>query len=214
MVGLTPGEEYARRLSRDALRSGELTPILPRHGVYLRSYSRRTRHQEPRFADLFAATFRRLPLEARRRILGWWRKNRRSFNPFAPEIVLATREWMGKTRQERRGVWALVTKVGTAMYFHAATVATTPDHVVCDLIAHELAHVYQWASGWRPTGDPAQDSLDEEHANKLVVLWGFEVDTIDDWAERDPDVDVSTPAGRRPRRTSPGVGRSRRRSGP
>lgn len=50
---------------------------------------------------------------------------------------------------------------------------------MCDLIAHEIAHVLQWASGWDiDRMDPFEC---EEQADWLVFNWGFSVDAMDEW---------------------------------
>ena len=36
--------------------------------------------------------------------------------------------------------------LGAKLYFHSLMIPEMPDNVVQDLIAHELSHVYQWAS--------------------------------------------------------------------
>ena len=75
-----------------------------------------------------------------------------------------------------------------------------PDALVCDLIAHELAHVFQWVSGWNLI---EEDSYAVEvHADTLVKLWGFSSDAIDEWARAEGitkvvDLDGLSPRQRR-----------------
>jgi hypothetical protein len=76
-----------------------------------------------------------------------------------------------------------------------------PDELVRDLIAHELAHVYQSSQGvfcikqsrgigrvyvdrdGQYAGD--KDAI-EDHANELIDEWGFDSCSISDWFhERD-----------------------------
>jgi len=60
---------------------------------------------------------------------------------------------------------------GCRLRFWSRIVAAMPDALVCDLIAHELAHVFQWVSGWNLI---EEDSYAVEvHADTLVKLWGF-----------------------------------------
>jgi hypothetical protein len=55
-----------------------------------------------------------------------------------------------------------------------------PDTLVCDLIAHELAHVYQWGTGWNLL--EANRYAVEADADCEVEQWGFSADGIDEWA--------------------------------
>ena len=52
-----------------------------------------------------------------------------------------------------------------------------PDDLVCDLIAHELAHVEQWALGWQVDAEPVYDV--EEDADFRVEWWGFSATAMD-----------------------------------
>jgi hypothetical protein len=54
-----------------------------------------------------------------------------------------------------------------------------PDPLVCDLIAHELAHVYQWGTGWNLIEE--DNYIVEEDADYLVEQWGFSADGLDEW---------------------------------
>jgi hypothetical protein len=174
---------------KELLKKGRLLPILPRHGVHLIPLAGDGR----RFASLFRTTWRRMPLWARRRILGHWRSPRFPFStlvPLSPQIELVG-GWSGRVRP---GVDALadVSRGGHLLRFHAGIVGQMPDDVVCDLIAHELAHVFQDAGGltpvpddpdlWRWPGGEMLRGLDVEvHANEMVWNWGFEVESIDEW---------------------------------
>jgi hypothetical protein len=80
--------------------------------------------------------------------------------------------------------------------FRAKTIAKMPDVVVQDVVAHELAHVYQKANGIRPAGQHRGGAVDyvdrhgdywggkpeiEEDADWTAGLWGFDSDSIHRW---------------------------------
>jgi hypothetical protein len=102
-----------------------------------------------------------------------------------------------------RGTKGIVNRRGHEIQFWAKIVAAYPDEQVQDLIAHELAHVFQWASGWDLDDDDDDATLVEEHADWLVEAWGFSSTAIDDWDRANGLIQVidvgdgSTPAQRR-----------------
>jgi hypothetical protein len=65
-VGRLDQIEGYRDMMRDSVRKGHYLPLLPRHGIYLCVYE----GDGPRFARNFLATWRRIPLRSRRRMLG------------------------------------------------------------------------------------------------------------------------------------------------
>ena len=79
-----------------------------------------------------------------------------------------------------RGDLAECSRSGCQLRFWSRIVAAMPDALVCDLIAHELAHVYQWGIGWRLIEDDKY--IVEEDADCLVEHWGFSANGIDEWA--------------------------------
>jgi hypothetical protein len=129
-----------RKLYRSMSARGVVVRLLPRHPVYLFTFE----GGGARFAELFRGTWARLPLGARRHILRYWR----SENPYTPwdgtvKVELAT-DWDGRRRgRGLRGTRASMTWGGYQLYFFTKVVEALPDELVRDLIAHELAHVYQ-----------------------------------------------------------------------
>ena len=95
------------------------------------------------------------------------------------------------------------------MVFWSKIVAVYPDNLVRDLVAHELAHVYQWALGGE-SEDYDNPLCVKEDADWLMQLWGFDPDAIDEWdlehgLVKIGDLDPNTPAGKRAlRETLPG----------
>ena len=68
------------------------------------------------------------------------------------------------------------------MLFHGPSVDSMPPETVQDVIAHELAHVFQWAThdleyvlNW----DSGDCELD---ADETIEDWGFKADSVDEWA--------------------------------
>jgi hypothetical protein len=86
------------------------------------------------------------------------------------------------------------------MRFWSKIVAAYPDGLVQDLIAHELAHVYQAACGLDlATADPCTC---EEDADRQMEWWRFDPSAMDEW-DREHGVtkvvriDLDTAKGRR-----------------
>jgi hypothetical protein len=175
-------------------------PIVPSSNLYLSpSYGRFSRDSELRFAIVFRQTWKRIPLAFRRLVVKYWREETNpavitygaiqpATNKVIPLIKLSS-GWSGfrndKTDpSEQKGVLAEVFARGFVMRFHAQSVALMADSVLGDLIAHEVAHVFQYAADWR-VGAPAQEEPDhallEEDADGLVRSWGFSDTSIDEW---------------------------------
>jgi hypothetical protein len=85
---------------------------------------------------------------------------------------------------------------GHRLYFYSRIVDVMPDNLVCDLVAHELGHVWQRASGIRFKGyDSAGVAIHEdrcgerwlpgeleEDADVTMETWGFDPYAMDRWA--------------------------------
>jgi hypothetical protein len=67
---------------------------------------------------------------------------------------------------------------GHQLWFFSRIVARMPDNLVCDLIAHELAHVYLKAVG----AEFLDQSEEELEADLLMERLGFDADAMDTWA--------------------------------
>jgi len=157
---------------KPGVKRGDHHPLAPRHAVYLRAYA----SGGARFAHLFRETWDRLPLNARRAILKLWKSNdvRSTGVLLSPDIEYAS-DWSGK----EPGDVGYVRCGGHIIRFASRRVEKMPDDVVQDLIAHELAHVYQWASG---EDMHVLDSFDIEYfADEIMDYWGFDPESIDRW---------------------------------
>jgi hypothetical protein len=177
-------------------------PLLSRHGIYLYAPN----GGGERFSKLFVETWKRLPLWARRRMLRHWNSYNCSYLGYSPLIQLLS-GWSNQ-RIDRgggglRGTKGVVNRLGHHIQFWTKIVAAYPDELVRDLIAHELAHVVQWASGRDLNDDDDDASCVEDHADMLVDNWGFSSTAMDDW-DREKGIaqvtdlgDLSIPAQRR-----------------
>lgn len=153
-------------------------PILPRHGVVV--WTPGDDKQAVRFARLFREAWKHLPLYARRRILGHWRDDDapRIFGMVYSPLIHLEDDWDGRKRgRGLRGDLGMVHREGHMIHFWTKIVAAFPDELVRDLIAHELAHVHQFACGW-----DFDDSYErEEEADRRGELWGFSSTAMDEW---------------------------------
>lgn len=153
------------------LKSGYVVRLFRRHQIHIFAPE-----GGDRFASLFRLTWSRLPLWARREILGHWRCGGagglfRHLVGRIPKIELVG-GWSG------REALAAVRSNGHHLQFDAAVVREMPDHLVQDLIAHELAHVHQGATGLFYS---MPLHVLEQDANELMEAWGFDADAMDDW---------------------------------
>jgi hypothetical protein len=90
---------------------------------------------------------------------------------FIPRIELIS-GWLGAgvpddivDESEHRGELAAVFARGHVIRFHAPTFTKMPGSIAADVIAHELAHVYQWATGYETisgTADPGDGDIEME----------------------------------------------------
>jgi hypothetical protein len=164
-------------------------PILPRHHVYLRAVD----GNGPRFRHLFLETWRRIVLGDRRRILRHWRAD----DSVAWEIWKSPSIVLVSTWDEKKHNQSAETRcLGHGLCFCSTDVDEMPDDVVRDIIAHELAHVHQFACGMRyghegpwgmefigVDGEEWGDIIDiEDGAAEIMSNWGFDPESLDRWA--------------------------------
>lgn len=197
--------DQLRRGRLEAVQKGHCINLVPRQDVYAYILSGDAR----RFAELFYGTWKRLPLYARRRILKHWRSNNiaESAVILAPDIQLTAfpldKDFEGEYDPEDpplRGTWASVNRHGQAMAFYWPIINRMPDPLVHDLIAHELAHIHQFAEGWQtqiddddegyayklhPNGNTMSMGECEDDADDLMEHWGFSATAMDQWALRE-----------------------------
>ena len=165
--------------------SRRFIPILPRSGLYMprisdpHGYLGVSESGYQGFAKQFKETFHRLPRSARLKLVAFWQDLDAGRCAPSPEIYLtrAIGEYGGRNFA---GVQA-----GIRLKFHPIVVRM-PDAVLQDLIGHELAHVFQWATGELTSDmDGYDEGACEEDADWRMERWGFDPDSIDDWAEQD-----------------------------
>jgi len=174
--------------------SQQLLPILPRSGLYLESF-----HcgDEQRFISLFTDTWQRIPIGPRRRLLAHWRKphparDRHSlvrkhprkgveFELVVPRIQLL-HGWGLSLRDEvlirsaklnTGHVCGICAANGFVLRYWSPAMDRLPEHLARYLIAHELAHAYQYAVGYRRRFDQDEVTIGqlEVDADKLASWW-------------------------------------------
>ena len=154
------------------------TLLLPRHAVYFFA----PLDLRPRFKDVFSLTWRRLPLDVRRRLLRKWRERRRG-EPSLPEY-LVPKFLVGSatlmTRDKDKNTAARYTDAFTEFLFVDFFVERLSDEALAALIAHELAHCFL---------DHGPECGMEKWVREVEVFealseWGFEEDVFDDECTR------------------------------
>ncbi len=164
-------------------------PLLPRHGVRLRAFDT---DQGERFAAVFAATWRRLPLYARRSLLRHWR---------APDDLCFALVGHQSPRFEivpflsrcdDPDALGLCRFKGHKFQFQADAVALLPDEHLATLIAHELCHGYMFSVERLAADADSEDFVREING----IEWDFDEGALDEYmdelSERNPK--VSPPA--------------------
>ena len=168
-----------------------LRPILPRSGLYYVSHVD-GREVADRFAEQFAATWRRIPIGARRRVLHYWRTFDFGIVPLMaiPTIELspcwATRQ-NGTIIKQPLG---FCTAIGTMLRFWEPAVRLLPDDHLHTLIAHELGHVFLKAVGQNDPSYGSKSEADNAFGEEIDVYetimdWGFDDDALDAWVRSD-----------------------------
>jgi hypothetical protein len=186
--------------------SQPLLPILPRSGLFLESFYC---GDEPRFIRLFSDTCQRIPLGPRRRLLAHWRKDHPAkdrhalvrkhprkgveFELVAPRIQLLL-GWGKSLRDDvliRSAKFYANLDCGTCaangfvLRFWSPALDKLPEHLARYLIAHELAHAYQYAVGYRRRFGEEQvfNGQTEADADKLASWWkcGDNANEFDKW---------------------------------
>jgi hypothetical protein len=170
-------ERFKTEVLEPGLKNGTYYRLLPRHEIYLSAF-----HGEAkRFLGLFRLTWRRIPVQARRCILKYWKTK----GPDYREIVQLFKE-----RYEDEPL-AHSHMGGTEVRFFASVIDAMSDEEACVLIAHELAHVYQHATDRTvfkmKFRSEAQRRVAIEADVDFIILkrqWGFDWLIIDDWCRR------------------------------
>jgi hypothetical protein len=150
---------------------------IPRYPIYLVT---RKFCDEDRLAELVRATWKRIPTKVRGRMRPHWKTEpRRHSLCNGPLRIEALPSWPRYRRQ--LGVCMMA---GHAIRLHSPTVESAPDEVLSTLIAHELAHCFQHATGanW---SRPKRAIEGEVH--RLLDEWGFRQSAISKWWQKQSD---------------------------
>jgi hypothetical protein len=165
----------------------QLIPIIPRSGIYLSGHGH---GDDRRFARLFKGTWLTLPLAARRKMLRHWRHDeRRGIGGFwGTPTTSPTIELLSGWFPTESALWEAMDGLpeaeqplaqtfggGHTLRFWSRALDPMPDDLVRRLVAHELAHVHQFACG-RSGADC------EAFAEQLASCWGYPGGPIREWA--------------------------------
>ena len=164
----------------------EFMPIVPSSRLWL---PRLGIGDDKRFAAIFRDTWPRIPLKARRLMVNHWRKSEPIWaiqGFWSPMIQLAD-DWEFSDRTVRHPKdFAACGRNGHSLFFYAPLVDAMPGHHIQELIAHELAHVIQYALGEPSSTDrtlPRWCDEAESHADEIMELWDFDPWAMDDWID-------------------------------
>lgn len=145
-----------------------------------------------RFARLFLRVWNRLPPDATRKIREFWRS---ADLPRLPgqivdggcvecasdgQVTASCRADQSRGRHVEHSA-GFVDLAGTVLVFNATHCDAMPEEVVEVLVAHELAHVWQFATDYG-NKETSYDEI-ESHANGLVDSWGFDLTLLMKWRD-------------------------------
>ena len=127
---------------------------------------------EVRFANTFRQTWKQIPFGSRRAIVKFWRMRCARFLITGGPSIRLVSEWEGRSGKARDSI-GMCSLLGTRLYFHSPTVEHMPAWIVRELVAHELAHVYQCillpSDSWWSSGEEC-----EFWAYDIELSWGFD----------------------------------------
>ncbi|MBI2806097.1 MAG: hypothetical protein HYX68_14040 [Planctomycetes bacterium] len=183
----------ARKLSPPLLvedaerfKAPDFLPVVPTSRLWLPRWEI---GDDKRFALIFRDTWKRVPIRARRLMVRHWRTCPIWLMQglWSPTISL-TDDWefsdvCGRKPKDLGGCG----RGGHSLYFFAPIVDAMPVQHVGELIAHELAHAVQYASGDLPQTNrelPRCWDDTETFADEIMHEWGFDPWAMDDWIER------------------------------
>ena len=187
---------------KDGIKGGHYWPLLPRHEIYLSA----TGCDGRRFASLFRETWKRLPLWARRRMLGHWRAKAPTLKGWLTLQQLGEQNGIRRKPDPKPQYWmcplikltsdplpddvlGMVNDRGVRLSFHGEPVAAMPDDVVQDLIAHELIHVVQTALGIRTRLEHTVDT--DGHIDTIASFYTPTGEYWGDAADLENDADLT-----------------------
>lgn len=186
---LSPFEEFDDDQMEFAV--PEFLPIVPTSRLWLPKLGV---GDDEGFASIFRDTWRQIDIRARRLMVAHWRKGQPRYaiqGLWSPTIHL-TRSW-----EFSRWDWRKPKDLGAcgsgghSLYFYAPVVDAMPTKHVQELVAHELAHVVQYATGDLPRSGSMMDrtiprifDAIENIADEYMEWWGFDADAMDDWCAK------------------------------
>src|SRR5262249_45905113 len=159
---------------------GVRLPILAKHGLYLSDWGSGNKR---RFISHFRATWKRIPEYNQGVISSHWRRLQREHESW-PNVELLS-DW--SRRDPKRGVVAYVGMEGREMRFLAPLFDRMPRAVAMSVIAHELAHVWQFGGGrMAELGGAWETERVEADADAMMEMdWGFDPYLLSGWYKAD-----------------------------
>jgi hypothetical protein len=149
-------------------------PLLSDHGIDVHAPDS-SFHLLKRFAANFLFVWNRLPAADRAAILALWRHHKGARIEVCGKIAYHT----NASLVGRCEALADCAGCGRNLRFEPAFIEAAPPEYLREIIAHELAHVLQWATGDASRilaehgyGEDGQENL-HEHLDGIVDAWGF-----------------------------------------
>jgi hypothetical protein len=151
---VTPG----KAIGVDQMETARLALLEP-CGYQLRVYN----GDGEKFVVLFRRCWDRIPTDARQVIVAYWEK---AGGPRNRPLFELSDCWADSAE-----AYAQVRLRGWELRFESESFQKLPDGVASFIIAHELAHVFYWASGGQPD---ASEAAREANADATAKRWGFD----------------------------------------
>jgi len=156
-----------------------LIPIVPTSGLYLTAWGH---CDDARFAEQFRLAWKQIPMRCRKAIVAHWllwgkvTGNRKGAAPFL-EVLPYKSDW---ERGPSRYAVAQCSQGGNSLSWNSGFVDALPDEHLRCFIAHELAHVFLFAT------DPTHFADGDYEVAELQVFqtleaWGFDESAREEW---------------------------------
>jgi hypothetical protein len=162
-----------------SLKAGVIFELVKSEHIYLTA----VQGDGAKFASNFQTCWSTLPLQISTALLNHWNMPRilaiKSY-PYTPYFLLTDR-LVGRADEGPGVTAAKVMDCGFFIQFWAPIFKKCPDEIATTLIAHELAHVYQYSQRKDPLKELGEGGMERE-ADMLLEAWNYDISSLERWA--------------------------------
>lgn len=168
--------------------------LLPHHEFTVKTPDKQTGQ---RFVMVFRRTWKKLPLEARRKIPPYWRQEGTSPKLWNDGVRDGfAKRWKVELLEQLDTETAAGCHTPEGLQFSLILFRQMPEEVAEGIIAHELGHAFLWAidkgeklseqrrSDYRTDADAYFNDDEEVEVRRTTTLWGFDEKVVEGWTKR------------------------------